>query len=964
MEEFEDDFSLNISFGEEPAAEAPFAHFTAPAAAAGPPRSAGVAGKASSSSASLLVKASPAPRGRETRERGTEADAKQLRSVKQTQRPLHKPDESTLHGSGNEVAAPSFTKTRDIVRKRKEESISNAAIISNDHQTEALVSSALPSNDLKSTPTSEVPMSSVPAEDAAAAREAKKFRSKTIAEDPHRYHAKPKDLIDADTLDRPLQNVPGSQHIFTSTDFSRLSLDKRISDLLTRSQSEGGMGLSTATRVQSLTLPLLVRRQNVLMRSETGSGKTLAYLLPIINDLISLSPKVSRDDGTLAIIIAPTRELCSQIHSVLSELTKCCVWLVGGSISGGEKKKSEKARLRKGVSVLVCTPGRLLDHLRTTESFNLKKLRWVVFDEADRLLDLGFENSILEILSIIRGESIDGLREQAKDGLKKLDTRNIHQKWQQHNLAAAKLCADLKSLKYVMASATLTRAVKRMAGPIMGASEFATVDAESKGGVTTSLPHSDGNNSEGRVISFEDDPELLDGQGGQEQKLSGSMFAADETVDAPKQLLQYFMTVTCKWRLAALFSFLKQHSQEKVMVFMSTCDEVDFHSLLFRQCVWPEALDDPMPLNQNMANSSGAMKNTINPVTDAMEPLGAHFTGIFGKDCRIFRLHGNVPQSLRHEAFSAFCEAKSGIMFCTDVAARGLDLPKVDWIVQYDPPAETTDYVHRIGRTARRGLGGSAVIFLLPSEIAYTSLLHSHGLSLKPLSLQSLFVDTVRFVPGAAKFKNADEMCAVILQRRIEQSVAKSKPLSAAGKQAYQSFIRAYVTHSADSKGIFKVQLLHLGHLSKSFGLLDHVNTPSGKEDVIGKIMNGAYSLANLQAGNTKEARQQARDQKYSLSSKRKERGDASDNAGRASKKPRRQEGDAENVADGDSRPRKHKVKNDMAREKQKSQKLRTMGKRSASTGEGGLAPSGRFRKSSGYFKKQLRSQAQFEFSG
>ena len=93
------------------------------------------------------------------------------------------------------------------------------------------------------------------------------------------------------------------------------------------------------------------------MKSQTGSGKTLAYLIPLLNDLMSITPVLKRVDGTRALIIAPTRELCSQIADVLNKLTQCCVWIVGGSITGGERKKSEKARLRKGVVVLVGTPG-------------------------------------------------------------------------------------------------------------------------------------------------------------------------------------------------------------------------------------------------------------------------------------------------------------------------------------------------------------------------------------------------------------------------------------------------------------------------------------------------------------------------------------------------------------------------------------------------------------------------------
>ncbi|CAM9363397.1 unnamed protein product, partial [Ectocarpus fasciculatus] len=586
---------------------------------------------------------------------------------------------------------------------------------------------------------------------------------------------------------RPSATVKSSDYIFSNSSFSSLSLDSRITDLLMKSRSEGGFGLSTATRCQQMSLPILLQRQNALIRSETGSGKTLAYLLPIFHDLVTATPKITRADGTKAVIIAPTRELCAQISGVYESLSKASVWLVGGCISGGEKKKSEKARLRKGVSLLVSTPGRLLDHLKTTESFDLKGLRWIVFDEADRLLDMGFEQTILEILSIVRGEDLQMLRENANAG------------------------SDVSQLSHIMASATLTGAVRRLAGPIMGDKEFVIVDADSK---DDDKRKAKPENAPSEVVDFtnddEDKPEVEDITPG---AMSG--FDSMERVEAPRQLNQYFMHVTCKWRLAALLSFLKQHSHQKVMVFFSTCDSVDYHSLLLKDAEWPEHLDESLT----------AEESNFNHANDTMDPPSAQFTGVFGNKCKLYRLHGSVPQKTRQEAFKSFCDAKAGIMLCTDVAARGLDLPHVDWILQYDPPCETTDYVHRIGRTARKGLGGSALIFLLPSEAGYIPLLSSHGLNPTALSLQGLFIDTVSHVTGASKFKNSDEMCAVILQRRMERTVLKNKHLTSAGRQAYRSFIRAYATHSSDSKGIFQVQLLHLGHLAKSFALSESIVT-------------------------------------------------------------------------------------------------------------------------------------------
>ena len=136
-----------------------------------------------------------------------------------------------------------------------------------------------------------------------------------------------------------------------------------------------------------MVLPIMIERsQNMLIKSQTG---TIAYLLPILHDLISLRPQIRRSDGCRALVIAPTRELCTQIGEVLHKLTQCCVWVVGGCTTGGERRKSEKSRLRKGVSVLVGNPGRLLDHLSSTEAFHLTGLRWVVLDEVDRMLDMG-----------------------------------------------------------------------------------------------------------------------------------------------------------------------------------------------------------------------------------------------------------------------------------------------------------------------------------------------------------------------------------------------------------------------------------------------------------------------------------------------------------------------------------------------------------------------------------------------
>ena len=142
------------------------------------------------------------------------------------------------------------------------------------------------------------------------------------------------------------------------------------------------------------------------MKSETGSGKTLAYLVPLIEQLSKHSmevEKIRRDFGTYCIIFSPTRELCTQIDIELQRLTsKMFAYMICSTIMGGENPKKEKARLRKGITILVCTPGRFLYHLQNTENIGLSRLQYLIIDEADRMLDMGFEREMDACLNLIK----------------------------------------------------------------------------------------------------------------------------------------------------------------------------------------------------------------------------------------------------------------------------------------------------------------------------------------------------------------------------------------------------------------------------------------------------------------------------------------------------------------------------------------------------------------------------------
>ena len=107
------------------------------------------------------------------------------------------------------------------------------------------------------------------------------------------------------------------------------------------------------------------------------------------------------------------------------------------------------------------------------------------------------------------------------------------------------------------------------------------------------------------------------------------------------------------------------------------------------------------------------------------------------KKIKLLKLHGSMKQKDRLEVFNDFRGSESGgVLFCTDVAARGLDLPAVDWIVQYNPPTSNADYVHRVGRTARIGSKGSSLLFVLPSEANFVLELEKQKLVMAELTAE------------------------------------------------------------------------------------------------------------------------------------------------------------------------------------------------------------------------------------
>lgn len=157
------------------------------------------------------------------------------------------------------------------------------------------------------------------------------------------------------------------------------------------------MGFKTMTEIQAKTIPTLLQWKNIVGTAKTGSGKTLAFLIPAIEFIYKAQFK--HWNGTGVIILSPTRELAMQTYGVLNELMKYHHHTYGLVIGGGNRQ-AEAKKLFSGLNILVATPGRLLDHMKNPD-FMYKHCGLLIIDEADRILDVGFEDEIREILNLL-----------------------------------------------------------------------------------------------------------------------------------------------------------------------------------------------------------------------------------------------------------------------------------------------------------------------------------------------------------------------------------------------------------------------------------------------------------------------------------------------------------------------------------------------------------------------------------
>ena len=362
-----------------------------------------------------------------------------------------------------------------------------------------------------------------------------------------------------------MPEVPaGALHVQKETVFKQLELHPRLLEGI------AGLGFTKPTPIQAQAIPPALAGRDILACAATGSGKTAAFLLPIAHHLIE------RPRGTTrALVLTPTRELAAQILEDFRDLAGR-TRLTGAAVHGGVAMSPQVEAFRRGVDVMVATPGRLLDHFRSPHG-RLPGLEYLVLDEADRMLDIGFLPDIRRVLQHLP-----------------------------------------KNRQTLFFSATMPPPIVQLTRELL------------RDPVTVNLHR-------------------------HAKPASGISHAA------------YPVLQTLKAGL--LLALLKRGGVRQALVFTRT-------------------------------------KHRANRLTAYLVRNGIQAE----------RIHGNRSQSQRTAALAGFRKGRHRVLVATDIAARGIDIEALGHVVNFDVPTVADDYIHRVGRTARAELTGTALTLVSPEE--------------------------------------------------------------------------------------------------------------------------------------------------------------------------------------------------------------------------------------------------------
>ncbi|KAK0712202.1 P-loop containing nucleoside triphosphate hydrolase protein [Apiosordaria backusii] len=513
---------------------------------------------------------------------------------------------------------------------------------------------------------------------------------KTAVAHRHKKNSKPADATSKKSETKTLKRKRGQEELeklkaaIEELDPKSPNLTK-FTDLPLCAATASGLRAShfeVLTDIQKAAIPLALKGRDILGAAKTGSGKTLAFLIPVLEKLVQA--QWTEYDGLGALIISPTRELAVQIFEVLRKIGRNHVFSAG-LVIGGKSLKEEADRLGR-MNILVCTPGRMLQHLDQTAGFDVNNLQMLVLDEADRIMDMGFQTAV------------DALVEHLP-----------------------------KTRQTMLFSATQSKRVSDLARLSLKDPEY--------------------------VSAHEEAPTAT-----------------------PTNLQQSYIVTPLPEKLDTLWGFIRTNLKSKMIVFFSSGKQVRFVYESFKR----------------------------------MQP------GI-----SLLHLHGRQKQVGRMDITRKFTSSKYACLFATDVVARGVDFPAVDWVVQVDCPEDADTYIHRVGRTARYESKGRAVLFLEPSE--------EQGF-LSRLEQKKIPITKVNVREGKkASIKN-----------ELQSQCFQSADLKYLGQKAFITYVRSIYVQK--DKQVFKFDKLDLDGYAASLGL---PGTPQVKFQKGGEEMRRANKQAS-----------------------------------------------------------------------------------------------------------------------
>ena len=329
------------------------------------------------------------------------------------------------------------------------------------------------------------------------------------------------------------------------------------------------IGMENPFPIQEHCIPLILKGKDVIGQAHTGTGKTAAFSLPIISSLKSRGP-------IQALVLVPTRELAMQVTTEIRKFSKY-MGIRSLAVYGGQSISIQKEQLRRGVQIIVATPGRLIDHLKQG-TIQLEDVKFVVLDEADRMLDMGFVDDIKFILFYVN-----------------------------------------ERRQTCLFSATMPIEILRLSREYM---------------------------KEPEQIRLNEDEISL------------------ETID------QSYLIVEEREKFKHLCNFIRNREKgQQTIVFVAT-------------------------------------KQRTQRIADDLNREGF----------RVITIHGDLSQRQRDYSMNRFKNGSEDILVATDIAARGIDVPTVGNIINYDIPEDPLIYFHRIGRTARAGASGKAISLVSSSR--------------------------------------------------------------------------------------------------------------------------------------------------------------------------------------------------------------------------------------------------------